>query len=221
LRSIGSYFTEAIIAAEWQLGQELRYLRFCCGDFGEFLSVEDHRITHPIPYATPGDGHWAHLSPLPHLLVRALSPSAKNLPKSVYPLTVNIATFLIVWFVPLDWIATRADFKLHYAGRMAVVSDVVAGKYGGPGELTVTTRGDLINLPGAFSNLSAGGGMIMRRRSPARTLIFFYDFRGILDSFSGFVYSSDDSPPRDADFNAQFFQVVRLQKDWYWASSKN
>jgi hypothetical protein len=145
----------------------------------------------------------------------------KNLPKSVYPLTVNIATFLIVWFVPLDWIATRADFKLHYAGRMAVVSDVVAGKYDGPGELTVTTRGDLINLPGAFSNLSAGGGMIMRRRSPARTLIFFYDFRGILDSFSGFVYSSDDSPPRDADFNAQFFQVVRLQKDWYWASSKN
>ena len=145
----------------------------------------------------------------------------RQLPRSLYPLLVNIAAFLIVWFVPIDWIATRADFRLHYASRMAVVSDVLAGKYDGQSESKTTSRGDLIALPTALSNLSAGGGMIMRRQTPERTLIFFFDFRGILDSFARFVYSSDDSPPRDADFDARFFEVIRLQKNWYWASSRN
>jgi hypothetical protein len=145
----------------------------------------------------------------------------KEFPISSYPLLVNLVAFLIVWFVPLGWIATRADFRLHYSQRMAVVADVLAGKYDVQGEPRTTTRGDMIALPSQLSGLSAGGGMIMRRQTPQRTLIFFFDFCGVLDSFSGFVYSSDDSPPQDADFNSSFFQIVRLQKNWYWASSRN
>jgi hypothetical protein len=144
-----------------------------------------------------------------------------ELPKSSYPLLANIAAFLIMWFVPADWITTRADFRLNYSRRMEVVSDVLARKYDTQGARTTTTSGDLIALPSELSGLSAGGGMIMRRQTQERTLIFFFDFRGILNSFSGFVYSSDDSPPRDADFNARFFEIVRLQKNWYWASSRN
>jgi len=61
--------------------------------------------------------------------------------------------------------------------------------------------------------------MVWRREDA--TLIFFFDYRGILDSFSGFVYSTNDSPPRQGEFGGKFVEVIRLQKNWFWATSSN
>jgi len=139
---------------------------------------------------------------------------------AVVPLVINVATGLVVVFVPFTLLTTNIDFRLLYSARMSVVGDVLAGKYDNKVE-RAGARGDLIPLPGVRSYLSSGGGEIVRLRNPERTLILFFDYRGVLDSFSGFVYSSDDRPPGKADFLGNFVEINRLRKNWYWVASKN
>lgn len=140
--------------------------------------------------------------------------------KAVVPLGINMATGLVVVFVPFTLLTTNIDFRLLYSARMSVVGDVLAGKYDNKVE-SAGARGDLIPLSGTRSYLSSGGGEIVRLRSPERTLILFFDYRGVLDSFSGFVYSSDDQAPGKDDFLGNFVEIDRLRKNWFWVASRN
>ncbi len=144
----------------------------------------------------------------------------KQSPKvALFPLSVNVLTMAIVTFVPFSLLTTELDFRAHYRARMAVVSSVLDGRY----ENLVQSGGgrcDFIALPTQLSYLSSGGDIIRLRRQNA-TLIFFYDYRGILDSFSGFIYSTDDSPPRNGDFGGRFVEAERLRQNWFWATSRN
>ncbi len=144
----------------------------------------------------------------------------KQSPKvALFPLAFNVLTIAIVTFVPFSLLTTELDFRAHYRARMAVVSSVLDGRY----ENLVQSgggRGDFIALPAQLSYLSSGGDIIRSRRHNA-TLIFFYDYRGILDSFSGFIYSTDDSPPGNGDFGGRFVEIERLRQNWFWATSRN
>lgn len=102
---------------------------------------------------------------------------------------------------------------------MAVVNDVLSDKYNDQVE-NAGGRGDLIALPPGLTHLSSGGEIVRFHRQQD-VLILFFDFRGILDSFSGFVYSTDDVPPKVGDFGGEFFEIDRFQKNWFWVSSKN
>jgi hypothetical protein len=138
----------------------------------------------------------------------------------IVPLAINVATALVVVFVPFTLLTTNVDFRVLYSARMSVVGDVLAGKYDNQVE-NAGGRGDLIRLRGMRSYLSSGGGEIVRLRGPRRALILFFDFRGVLDSFSGFVYSSDDQPPGKDDFLGNFVEIERLKKNWFWVASRN
>jgi hypothetical protein len=122
--------------------------------------------------------------------------------------------------VPFTALTTDLDFRFHYAARTAVVNDVLAGKYDNHIENS-GTRGDLIVLPASLSYLSSGGGEIVRFHHQDCTLILFFSYRGILDSFSGFVYSTDNVPPKNGDFGGQFVEIIPLRKNWFWATSRN
>ncbi|HWX93745.1 MAG TPA: hypothetical protein VNY29_14025 [Terriglobales bacterium] len=153
-------------------------------------------------------------------LVHLIKAWKSGLVVSMLPSLVCLGTAAIAVFVPFTALTTDLDFRFHYAARTAVVNDVLAGTYenrteGGGG------RGDLIALPAHLSYLSSGGGEIVRFHHQDRTLILFFSFRGVLDSFSGFVYSSDDIPPTSGDFGGQFAEVSRLRKNWFWAASRN
>jgi hypothetical protein len=134
------------------------------------------------------------------------------------PLAVNIATALVVILVPFTELTTNFDFRAHLNARTAVVDDVLAGKYENRVQVA-GGRGDLIALPPQLSGLSSSGGEILRVRRQNDTLILFFDYRGILDSFSGFVYSTDDLPPKSGDFGGRFFAIERLRAHWFWVSS--
>ena len=153
---------------------------------------------------------------LVHLIKTRKSGSAV----AVLPLLLCLGTAAIAVFVPFTALTTDLDFRFHYAARTAVVNDVLAGKYENRIE-GKGGRGDLITLPAHLSYLSSGGGEIVRFQHQDRTLILFFSFRGVLDSFSGFVYSSDDMPPTSGDFGGQFVEVSRLRKNWFWAASRN
>jgi hypothetical protein len=139
---------------------------------------------------------------------------------ALFPLLLNVAIVLIVMFVPFTRLTTQMDFRLRYDARMAIVSNVLDGRYE---SLTHNrgSRGDLITLPAQLSYLSSGGGDIVRWHRQDGTLIFFFSYRGILDSFSGFVYSTGDAPPKDGDFGGRFVEIERLRQNWFWATSRN
>ena len=139
---------------------------------------------------------------------------------ALLPVLICLLTATVAIFVPFTALTTDLDFRVHYAARMAVVDDVLAGKYDNHTE-SGGSRGDLIALPASLSYLSSGGGEIVRFHHQDRTLIFFFSYRGILDSFSGFVYSSDSSPPTNGDFGGQFVEIIPLRKNWFWAASRN
>jgi hypothetical protein len=139
---------------------------------------------------------------------------------ALLPVLVCLLTATVAIFVPFTALTTDVDFRVHYAARTAVVGAVLAGKYDNHIENS-GGRGDLIALPGSLSYLSSGGGEIMRFHHQDRTLIFFFSYRGILDSFSGFVYSTDNMPPANGDFGGQFVEIAPLGKNWFWAVSRN
>jgi hypothetical protein len=136
------------------------------------------------------------------------------------PLLLNTAVVLIALFVPFAKMTTAMNFRWNYKKRMEVVSEVLGGKLGN----SITNsdgRGNLIHLPPSYRGLSAGGDDILVYQRDGQTLIFFFDFRGILDNFSGFVYSTGNAKPHSGDFGGQFFEIEELRPGWYWASSAN
>ena len=139
---------------------------------------------------------------------------------ALLPVFVCLLTATAAIFVPFNALMTDLNFRVHYAARMKVVTDVLQGMYDSHIENS-GGRGDWIALPASRSYLSSGGGDIVRFRHQDRTLILFFSFRGVLDSFSGFVYSTDNMPPTDGDFGGQFVEVIPLRKNWFWAASRN
>jgi hypothetical protein len=139
---------------------------------------------------------------------------------AMMPLVVNLVTALIVIFVPFTELTTNLNFRVHLSARMEVVNDVLSGKYENRIQ-SAGGRGDLIALPSQLSGLSSSGGEIVRFHRQNDILILFFGYRGILDSFSGFVYSTDDVPPEPGDFGGKFFAIERLRSNWFWVSSRN
>ncbi len=137
-------------------------------------------------------------------------------PKAYAPLVVQIVSAVVVITVPFTSIMLDIDFRLRHKEREAVVSKVLSGEL----KPNIQHNSSLIHLPDRYRHLSKGGGVVVVERHDGATYIFFYTFRGILDNFSGFMYRSDDTPPRDGDFAGDFFESKRLEKNWYWAAAR-
>jgi hypothetical protein len=81
-------------------------------------------------------------------------------------------------------------------------------------------RGSQISLPDESKYLSEGGAVFVWRDGKDSWTLFF-TFRGVLDSFAGFVYATNDKiPPADA-FLGNPIQIIKLAPNWYWYSSRN
>ena len=77
------------------------------------------------------------------------------------------------------------DFKMHKTDREKVVSMVESGKL----KENVPDSPSFIQLPKRYDHLSKGGGEVIAVQKGERLTILFFTYRGILDNFSGFVYS--------------------------------
>jgi hypothetical protein len=138
---------------------------------------------------------------------------------NLYALAICLAALAMVLFVPFDNLMLKADFRIYLSRRTQIASEILAGKW----ESKVTQRGgrgEWIALSGLDRPLSDGGEVVLWREGN-QSCILFMTFRGILDSFSGFVYSSDDqSPPSDA-FLGHPVQIEHWRPHWYWYASRN
>lgn len=140
--------------------------------------------------------------------------------RALIPLTLNIAAMLVVALVPLARISVDVNFKWNYRRRMAVVSELQSGRLDQYITIKGGGRGDIIDLPTRYRGLSDGDGIMAYRRD-GQTFVFFFNFRGVLDSFSGFVYSSGNGKPKTGDFGGRFIEIESMGPHWFWASSAN
>lgn len=144
-------------------------------------------------------------------LVEAIAGLWKRQFYRLMPLGVCVAALVAAVEVPWTRVMLDVDFQLHRGAREEVVRQIQQGRLR-PDPRFGT---GLIKLPLRYRNLSAGGGEVVYEGGE----VLFYTFRGVLDSFAGFVYSPSDTAPGFASFGGDLKEVRRLRKYWYWMSS--
>ena len=128
---------------------------------------------------------------------------------------------------PTDYLETVARTLLdNLAGFRAVglpVDDPVARDRAArlitDGTLRPGER-DLVTLPPEFASLSDGGEVIARRDGEGWTLVFF-EVRGLVDHYSGWVFRSSGNLGADEDpLGGGSATVERIDEHWFHVASK-
>jgi hypothetical protein len=133
--------------------------------------------------------------------------------KSILPLIANIITILILYVVPFTSLWLDFKFRVNKQGYEQAI------KMYENGELNEPNKSGYIELPSEYKYLSKGGGDIIVDNSDGITSIFFYTFRGILGSSSGFIYRSNDSPPPQFLLRRDCYQLERIEPKWFFCAS--
>ena len=131
------------------------------------------------------------------------------------PIVIQVITILLLFFVPFNQIILDINFKMNKSEREQVAKMVENG------ELTpnVSHNSSLIHLPKKYEHISSGGGEIMVEKSIDGYNILFFTYRGIMDNFSGFVYTPKDQKLSKKVFNGDFKEIDKMDKKWYFVGS--
>ena len=131
------------------------------------------------------------------------------------PFGVLLITIILLFLIPFNQIEIDRDFKVNKSERDEVISKIQDGSF----KPNVSYNSSLIHLPHEYEHLSKGGGDIVIEKQSENTSILFFTFRGVLDSFSGFVYSPNDQKPQLGSFGGDFKEIVKIDENWYFVSS--
>jgi hypothetical protein len=149
-------------------------------------------------------------------IVHALLPFRGQRANRFSPLLLGACVCLLFVSFPFTAVYLKINFMVLLHERTLVAERLVRSvQSSAPMD---HGRGDMVHLDGLDSQLSDGGD-IMYWHNQGRQMVFFFTFRGILDHFSGFVYSANDRPPEREDFGGEWIEVTRIRKNWYWAAS--
>ena len=148
-----------------------------------------------------------------YITVRAIITLFKN--KDWKPIVIQVITILLLFFIPFNQIILEIDFKMNKSERERVVKMVENGKL----KANISNNSSLIQLPKKYQHLSSGGGEIVVEKSGDGYTILFFTYRGILDNFSGFVYTPDNQKPSKKTFDGDFKEIEKMAKNWYFAGS--
>ncbi|MDM5436211.1 hypothetical protein QUG28_26395 [Bacillus hominis] len=135
--------------------------------------------------------------------------------KNWKPLVIQLIIIIICIYVPFVKIYMKLDFIIYKEDRKQVI-ELIEQKKLIP---NVEYNNKMIHLPKQFVSTSKNGGDILVQEKENSTLIFFYTYRGILDKFSGFIYSLNDIKPIKSDFNSDFKEIIKVEKNWYYVTS--
>ncbi|MPW27077.1 hypothetical protein GC105_14945 [Alkalibaculum sp. M08DMB] len=127
------------------------------------------------------------------------------------PLAVQVITILLLFFFPFNQIILNIDFKSNMYERQEVVAMVKNHTL----KPNISYNPSLIHLPEKYTHLSKGGGDIIVEKYEEEYNVFFFTFRGILDNYSGFVYTSNDV----IFFEEDIKQTKKFDESWYFIGS--
>ena len=137
---------------------------------------------------------------------------------SLLPMVMQVGALLLVMWVPLSYLYINANFALFKDQREKVVAKVNSG------ELKPNVKYDahMISLGDSFPNLSVGGNQVVVYEYRKKKYVFFYTFRGFLDSnSSGFIYVPKGGDPQNCSEDVKEqprARIVSLENNWYYVS---
>ena len=140
---------------------------------------------------------WAHVH-LRHLRLQG--------PAALLPAAIGWIVLVVVAIDPLAPALMRRDFQRNYARRMQVVGQVQSGA------LDATRH--YLDLPRDLRDLALTGRLgALKDDEHHKTVVVFLDSMGSFgDEWSGFMYRSDEQPPRDDRCRTS----TPLQPHWFW-----
>jgi len=147
------------------------------------------------------------------ITVRTLITLFKN--KDWKPIIIQVITVLLIFFIPFNQIVLDIEFKMNKSEREEVAKMVENGTL----KPNVLHNSSLIHLPKKYEHLSCGGGEIVVEKSGNGYNILFFTYRGILDNFSGFVYTVNNQKPSKKAFDGDFKEIDKMDKNWYFVGS--
>ena len=127
-----------------------------------------------------------------------------------------VAAVLAAWFTPFTDLWLRANFELKKTARERVVIQVVRGEL----VANVSHNSSLIALSGG-AGVSKGGDEILVQGPPREAYVFFYTYRGILGSYSGFLWvPTGGKPELFSDVGETGTQIESFGGNWYFVGHR-
>lgn len=146
-------------------------------------------------------------------LVSAIKGLLKKDWQKLLPLGIYVVSFLLFVFVPWTGIWLDLNYKLHERQRQDIVETVLSGEL----KPNVSYNNVVVELPDDLRSSSKTGRLFVRTDG-ATTEILFFTFAGILDNYSGFIYTTSSSTPTLL-IDDDVFDVQKIEEHWYWISS--
>ena len=146
----------------------------------------------------------------------AVIAKSRSIGERILPLAMTALSLIIFLLVPFTKLELAADFRVHQNERSEVAKQILANAQ--IRKLTKPMEPETVNLDSSSQSLSEDG-KVMVIRDGNKEMVFFFTFRGILDRYSGFVYSATNAPPGKNDFGGELLEVEPLADHWYWAAS--
>ncbi|RUS45437.1 hypothetical protein [Cohnella sp. AR92] len=131
--------------------------------------------------------------------------------RNAIPALIGVAVLLMANVLPLPAYMIDYDYRSNNKERNAAVEYLEANEWIGNGLQST------VLLPSEYRHLSKGGGEVTVRGQGEKLEILFYTFRGILDNYSGFVYTKDGSFPDS--LGKEFIESKKYSSHWYWVKS--
>jgi hypothetical protein len=138
--------------------------------------------------------------------------------RAFVPMTVVVASVLIVMFVPFTSLWLDFDYWRYKEVRLEIVERILSGDLAA----NVDYNPKLIALDGGYPLVSMGGNEVIVERHEGSAYVLFFTFRGVLDNYSGFLYVPDGgSPTLFSDLHEeQFTQIEPLEENWFFVSHR-
>lgn len=132
--------------------------------------------------------------------------------KYKHPLFINLTTLALFLFFPF----LEINFYINLKKRKEVVN-LVRSTQDETGE--VFFYGKTFQLPKKYRNLSVEfEGNITYKKNNQELQVFFPTFIGILDSYSAFVYNSENTEEAVRGYCTDVVALEKLIDYWYWVS---
>lgn len=136
----------------------------------------------------------------------------KNGISVIAPAAVSVVTLLVASFFPFTELWLYTNFHLNQSAREQVVENIRSGII----THDASVHSQLIALTEGAS-LSLGGGEVIVQETPEGPFVFFYTFRGILDSYSGFLWVPKGSTPQQFnDAGESGTTIIPYADHWYF-----
>lgn len=134
----------------------------------------------------------------------------KNKKINFIPIFISLFAFIIIVFAPLTEMYVTIDYYLYHSKR----EDIIEMLYNAE---QVNRNSYIYKLPEKYQSLSCDGEIVIENDYKNK-IILFYTYRGIMDSFSGFIYVPNSYVLYDEVYGSEIIKKIKFNENWYWVA---